>query len=67
MADKTFRGRVKSDGHAFPAIDGQPVENEILLGLPAKERESIFPQLTFMDLKTHLVLHEPGEPIKFRY
>ena len=34
-------------------IDGQPVENEILLGLPAKERDAIFPQLTFMELRTH--------------
>ena len=67
MADKTFRGRATPDGRTPPAIDGQPIENEILMGLPAKERESIFPQLTFMELKTHLVLHEPGEPIKFGY
>src|SRR5437016_976784 len=67
MADKTFRGRATPDSRTPPAIDGQPIENEILLGLPAKERESIFPQLTFMELKTHLVLHEPGEPIKFGY
>ncbi len=67
MADKTSRLRVKSDGHALPTIDGQPVENETLLALPAKEREAIFPQLTFVELRTHDVLHEPGEPIKFGY
>ena len=67
MADKTLRGRATPDGRTPPTSDGQPIENEILLGLPAKERESIFPQLTFMELKTHLVLHEPGEPIKFGY
>jgi CRP-like cAMP-binding protein len=67
MADKPSRLRVKTDGSAPPTIDGQPVENEILLGLPANERETIFPQLTFVDLRTHDVLHEPGEPIKFGY
>jgi len=67
MADKTSRVRVKSDGHALPAVDGQLVENEILLSLSAKERDLIFPQLTFMELRTHVVLHEPGELIKFGY
>ncbi len=67
MADKPSRLRVKPDGHGPPAIDGQPVLNEILLDLPAKEREVIFPQLTFVELRTHDVLHEPGEPIKFGY
>jgi CRP-like cAMP-binding protein len=67
MADKPARLRVKTDGHAPPTIDGQPVENEILLSLPAKERGAIFPLLTFVELRTHDVLHEPGEPIKFGY
>jgi CRP-like cAMP-binding protein len=67
MADKPSRPRVKTDGQAPSTIDGQPVENEILLGLPAKECETIFPQLTFVDLRTHDVLLEPGEPIKFGY
>lgn len=67
MAEKPARLRVKTDGHAPPAIDGQPVENEILLALPAPERDVIFPQLAFVDLRTHDVLHEPGEPIKFGY
>jgi CRP-like cAMP-binding protein len=67
MADKPARLRVKTDGHAPPAIDGQPVANEILLALPAKERDVIFPLLAFVDLQTHDVLHEPGEPIKFGY
>ena len=67
MPDKSSRLRVKSDGHAPPAIDAQPVENEILLSLPAKEREVLFPQLTFVAMRTHDVLHEPGEPIQFGY
>src|SRR5713226_3505504 len=67
MADKIFRVRPKSDGQASPTVDGMPVDNEILLSLSAKERDLIFPQLTFMELRTHDVLHEPGEPIKFGY
>jgi CRP-like cAMP-binding protein len=67
MADKSARLRVKTDGHGPPTIDSQPVENEILLSLPAKERDAVFPLLTFVELRTHDVLHEPGEPIKFGY
>jgi CRP-like cAMP-binding protein len=67
MADKILRVRTKSDGQGPPLVDGQPVSNEILLSLPAKERDLVFPQLTYMELKTHSVLHEPGEPIKFGY
>ncbi len=67
MADKIFRVRPKSDGQASPTVDGMPVDNEILLSLSAKERDLIFPQLTFMELRTHTVLHESGEPIKFGY
>ena len=67
MADKNSRIRVKSDGLAPPTVDGQIVENEILVGLSAKERDLIFPQLTYMELRTHMVLHEPGELIRFGY
>jgi len=67
MPEKTSRVRAKPDGSAPAAIDGQTVENEILLGLPAKERDAIFPQLTFIELRTHDVLHEPGDAIKFGY
>ncbi len=67
MADKISRVRTKSDGQGPPLVDGQPVGNEILLSLSARERDLIFPHLTYMELKTHSVLHEPGEPIKFGY
>lgn len=67
MPEKISRARVKPDGSVPPVIDGQTVENEILLALPPKEREAIFSQLTFVELRTHDVLHEPGEPIKFGY
>ena len=67
MPEKISRLRLKPDSSAPPVIDGQAIENEILLGLPAKELDAILPLLTFVDLRTHDVLHEPGEPIKFGY
>lgn len=67
MPDKFPRLRVKTDGPSPPTIDEQPVDNEILLSLPAQERDEIFPLLTFVELRTHDVLHEPGEAIKFGY
>jgi CRP-like cAMP-binding protein len=48
-------------------VDEQLVENEILLSLPEKERDRVFPLLTFVELRTHDVLHEPGEIIKYGY
>jgi CRP-like cAMP-binding protein len=44
-----------------------PVYNEILLDLPPKEYELLFPKLEFMLLKTHHVLHEPGDILKSAY
>ena len=67
MPEKAARVRPKTDSFAPGAIDGHIVENEILLGLPAKERDAIYPQLTFVELRTHDVLHEPGDAIKFGY
>jgi CRP-like cAMP-binding protein len=67
MPDKSSRHRVKSDGQSPLAVDGQTIQNEILLGLSAKERDLIIPQLAFMELPTHMLLHEPGETIKFGY
>jgi CRP-like cAMP-binding protein len=47
--------------------DGNQIYNEILLGLPAKERELLLPKLEFVRLKTHHVLHEPGDTLKSAY
>lgn len=66
MANKTSLIRSKANGRRL-AVDGVPVENEILLNLPAEEQASIFPELVFVELRTHNVLHEAGEPIKFAY
>src|ERR1700730_465525 len=67
MVNKPAPGRGKSDGKFAPTLDGTPVRNEILLGLPTNECESIFSQLTAVELRRHDVLHEPGEQIKFAY
>ena len=67
MPDKNFRVRAKPVGSGLLVVDGEPVKNDILVSLALKERELIFPHLTFLELTTHTVLHEPGEPIKFGY
>src|ERR1700751_218938 len=47
--------------------DGNHINNEILLGLPSKEQEKLLPKLEFVRLKTHHVLHEPGDTLKSAY
>ncbi len=47
--------------------DGKRIYNEILLGLPPKERELLFSKLEFVRLNTHHVLHEPGDTLKSAY
>jgi CRP-like cAMP-binding protein len=47
--------------------DGNHIHNLILLDLPPKEREMLLPKLEFVRLKTHHVLHEPGDTLKSAY
>ena len=47
--------------------DGNRIHNEILLGLPPKEREMLFAKLEFVRLRTHHVLHETGDTLKSAY
>jgi CRP-like cAMP-binding protein len=44
--------------------DGNHVHNEILLGLPADELALLLPELEFVRLPVHQVLHEPGDTLK---
>ena len=44
--------------------DGHQIQNEILLELPPQEADVLLPQLEFVRLKLHTVLHEAGEEIK---
>jgi CRP-like cAMP-binding protein len=48
-------------------VDGNVLENELLLDLPAKECQAIYSQLVFMPLRTHDVLNEDGAPIQYGY
>ena len=67
MANQTrpsFKASVKPSA---PRGDASQVHNEILLGLPAKEFELLFPKLEFVRLKTHQLLHEPGDVLKSAY
>src|SRR5205823_12472456 len=67
MVNKASSIRVSSNGKGRPQVDGSSMENELLLGLPSNEGDSIFSKLTFVQLRTHDVLHESEQPIKFAY
>jgi CRP-like cAMP-binding protein len=65
MANKLRSARTTAT--EIPEIEGKPVHNEILLGLPQLERSSLFPRLTFVQLRLRDVLEEPRQPIKYAY
>ena len=50
-----------------PLVEGNPVRNELLLGLPKQECDLIFSELTFVQLRTHDVLQDTEEPINYAY
>lgn len=54
-------------GSGITEVDGTKLENELLLNLPDKECQVIYPQLVFMPLRTHDVLNEAGAPIRHVY
>jgi CRP-like cAMP-binding protein len=47
--------------------DGNQIHNQILLQLPPRERELLFPKLELVRLKTHQLLHEAGDTVKSAY
>ena len=47
--------------------DGNRIHNQILIDLPQKEREVLFPKLEFVRLMVHQILHEPGDTLKSVY
>ena len=68
MANKSSRLRIKQTPKPPPAgADGRTIRNEILLGLPSKECDAVFPSLEFVQMPTHYVLHEMGETITHGY
>lgn len=50
-----------------PEVEGNPVHNEVLLGLPSPECDAVFSQLTFVQLRNKDVLQESEQPIKYAY
>ena len=50
-----------------PGHNGHAIYNEILLSLPANENSTVFAHLEFVDLPTHTIGNELGEPIKDCY
>ena len=74
MVDNLRASKETRSPGKFPTItpssadgDGNHIHNKILLGLPAKEAEMLFPKLEFVRLKVHHVLHEPGDSLKSAY
>lgn len=66
MATKS-RPPTRSSSRPLSDSDGNVIHNEILLSLPPKESELIIPKLEFVRLKTHHVLHEPGDTLRSGY
>ena len=61
---KSRNVRPRSNGRM---VDGQIMENELLLHLPEKERRAVYSQLVFLPLRTRDVLNEDGAAIQHVY
>lgn len=48
-------------------VEGKPVSNRILLSTPDNEYRLMRPHLKYIDLPSHLSLHEPTQSIEFVY
>jgi hypothetical protein len=43
-----------------PEVEGNPVHNEVLLGLPSPECDAVFSQLTFVQLRNKTSCKNPN-------
>ena len=64
MSGKNFRA-VPTDQRTNSG--GKQVTNKVLLAMPASEYELMRADLTYIDLPSHLSLHEPAQDIEFVY
>lgn len=48
-------------------VSGRPVGNEILNSIPEAEYNRVLPELEFIQLPHHHILHEAGERLEFAY
>jgi CRP-like cAMP-binding protein len=46
---------------------GKPVSNALLLAIPDREFRLLRPHLQFLELPSHLTIHEPGQKLEFAY
>src|ERR1700726_1901947 len=64
MVQKNFR---VAQADERTNIDGKHVRNKILLAMPDNEYKLMRPDLMYIDLPSHLSLHEPAQKIEFVY
>lgn len=67
MVSKRTRLPKPPPSRTFADGDGNQIHNQILLNLPPREQEILFPRLELVRVKTHQVLHEPGDTLKSGY
>jgi CRP-like cAMP-binding protein len=67
LTSKKNLSRLKAVRSFFNDNNGPLIQNTILLGLPAKERNAVFSKLELAELPKHKVLNEVEEPIQFGY
>lgn len=59
--------RASNSNKVVQEIEGNPVKNQLLLGLPSEEWGLVSSQPTFVELRPRTVLEESEEPIKYVY
>src|SRR5580704_6874251 len=64
MSQKNFR--VVRAGERT-SVNGKEVRNKVLLAMPDNEYKLMRPDLMYIDLPSHLSLHEPAQKIEFVY
>jgi CRP-like cAMP-binding protein len=69
MVNKSSGPRVPKTPNypTISGIDGEQMHNEILLSLPRNECGVLFADLEYVQMRTHDVLHEAGQPITHAY
>lgn len=48
-------------------VEGNPIGNRLLLNLPARECALLYPQLTFVEMRSQEVLQECEQPVRYAY
>ncbi len=64
MSGKTLRGIQAIER---TSVDGKTIRNKLLSATPDNEYTLMRPDLTYIDLPSHLSLHEPAQKIEFVY